>query len=145
MKIKKITDPAEYLRLLDNLERIWIDDNRLAGHVLPISKEGLATLANPQLLTWTYHCWSNEQLDSIFLGYAAFNPLFNKTAFCEMLWLSKSGNGVKLLKSALDFAKSYDMVIIGSVLSRDSFQLAKLYNKIGFKPDGLSWIKQNAK
>lgn len=141
--IKKITNPAEYLTLLDNLEKQWYFDNRNAGHVLPISKEGLASLANSQLLTWTYHCWSNEPLDSIFLGYSAFNPLFNKTTFCEMLWLSKAGYGMKLLKAALDFAKSSDILIMGSVAARNNEKLTNLYKKLGFALDGQSWVKQN--
>jgi len=141
--VRKILNPKDYLTLLDNLEKQWFFDNQNAGHVLPISKEGLATLANSQLLTWTYHCWSNEALDSIFLGYSAFNPLFNKTTFCEMLWLSKAGCGVKLLKAALDFAKSYDILIMGSVAARNNDKLKKLYQKLGFSLDGQSWVKQN--
>jgi hypothetical protein len=144
--VRKITNPAEYLTLLDNLEKQWFFDNQNAGHVLPISKEGLATLANSQLLTWNYHCWSNEALDSIFLGQSGFNPLFNRTAFQEMLWLSKTGYGVKLLKAALDFAKSYDTLIMGSVSARNNDKLKKLYQKLGLKQDGVCWLKlQNPK
>lgn len=140
--IKKITNPAEYLVLVENLDRIWLEDNQIVSHVLPISKEGLATLANTQLLTWTYHCWSNEALDSIFLGYSAFNPLFNKTCFCEMLWASKSGFGGRLLKVALDFAKSYDIVIFGSAKAQSNKKLEKLYKKLGFQEDSTCWIKK---
>ncbi len=139
--MRKILNPKDYLTLLDNLEKQWFFDNQNAGHVLPISKEGLATLANPQLLTWSYHCWSNEALDSIFLGYSAFNPLFNKTTFCEMLWLSKTGCGVKLLKAALDFAAKDDILIMGSVAARNNDKLKKIYQKLGFALDGQSWIK----
>lgn len=142
-RIRKITNPADYLSLLDNLEKQWLFDNQNAGHVLPISKQGLATLANSQLLTWTYHCWSNEALDSIFLGYSAFNPLFNKTTFCEMLWLSKTGCGVKLLKAALDFAAKDEILIMGSVAARNNDKLKKLYKNLGFSLDGQSWVKQN--
>lgn len=141
--VRKILNPKDYLTLLDNLEKQWFFDNQNAGHVIPISKEGLATLANPQLLTWSYHCWSNEALDSIFLGYSAFNPLFNKTTFCEMLWLSKTGCGVKLLKAALDFAAKDDILIMGSVATRNNDKLKKLYQKLGFALDGQSWVKQN--
>ena len=141
--MRKILNPKDYLTLLDNLDRQWLFDNKNAGHVLPISKEGLATLANPQLLTWSYHCWSNEALDSIFLGYSAFNPLFNKTTFCEMLWLSKTGCGVKLLKAALDFAAKDDILIMGSVATRNNDKLKKLYQKLGFALDGQSWVKQH--
>lgn len=141
--MRKILNPKDYLTLLDNLEKQWFFDNQNAGHVIPISKEGLATLANPQLLTWSYHCWSNEALDSIFLGYSAFNPLFNKTTFCEMLWLSKTGCGVKLLKAALDFAAKDDILIMGSVATRNNDKLKKLYQKLGFALDGQSWVKQH--
>ena len=137
--IKKITNPAEYLALLENLDQIFHDQS--AAHLAPISKEGLATLAVPQLLTWTYHCWSNEALDSIFLGQAGFNPLFNKTVFQDILWLSKSGYGMKLFKTALDFAKSYDIVIMGSVKAQNNKKLEKLYKKLGFQEDSSSWVK----
>ena len=140
--VRKVVNPADYLKLLDNLDRDWFSDNQTSGHILPISKEGLATLANNQLLTWTYHCWSNEALDSIFLGYSAFNPLFNRTTFCEILWLSKTGCGMKLLKAALDFAKSSDILIMGSVAARNNEKLTKLYQKLGLKQDGVCWLKQ---
>ena len=137
--IKKITNPIEYLTLLDNLDQIFHDQS--SAHAVPISRDGLATLAVPQLLTWTYHCWSNEALDSIFLGHLGFNPLFNKIVFQDILWLSKSGCGVELLKTALDFAKPYDIVIMGSVKAQNNKKLEKLYQKLGFREDSTSWVK----
>jgi hypothetical protein len=138
--VKKITNPSDYLGLLDNLDAIFHDQS--AAHAVPISREGLATLANVQLLTWTYHCWSNEALDSIFLAHAGFNPLFNKTVFQDVLWLSKSGYGLKLLKTALDFSRQYDIVIMGSVTAQNNKKLEKLYKKLGFREDSTCWIKQ---
>lgn len=60
-----------------------------------------------------------------------------------MLWLSKTGCGVKLLKTALDFARQYDIVIMGSVAARNNDKLKKLYQKLGFALDGQSWVKQH--
>lgn len=140
--VSKVTNPAEYLRLLDNLEPLWEGDNLDKGHAFPINKESLAQIANTQLLTWEYHVWSNDALDSIIIFHSGWNILFGKTMFQEILWLSKSGCGMKLLKTALSFARAqkYDLLMMGSVDKTDNPKLTRLYNKIKLQKDGEIWV-----
>lgn len=141
MNVRKITNPAEYLRLLDNLEALWEWENQNGGHVFPISKASLGQVATAQLLAWEYHVWSNDELDSIIMFHAGWNLLHGKTVFQEVIWLSKSGCGLKLLKAALDFAKNqrYDILVMGSVTKAPNLKLNKLYTKLKLQKDGEIW------
>ncbi len=140
-EIIKITNPADYLKLLDNLDSLWKFENENLGHVFPIDKKSLAQIANAQLLTWEYHVWSNRDLDSIIMFQSGWNILHGKTMFHEIIWLSKSGCGMKLLKAALDFAKNkeYDVIVMGS-LEKMPRKLNKLYKKLKLQKDGELWI-----
>ncbi len=137
-----MTDPRDYLTLLDNLEELWAEENVSKGHVLPISKEGLSKLATAQLLTWDYHVWATGDLKAGIIFKSGFSPLLNKTVFQEVLWLSKNGSGVKLLKTALDFGKNqgYDVLLMGSANKMADSRLEKLYNKLGLKKDSQLWV-----
>ena len=141
-RIIKITNPAEYLQLLDNLEPLWKDENLDRGHVFPINKDSLAQIANAQLLTWEYHIWSNSSLDSVIIFHSGWNILFGKTVFQEVLWLSKSHCGIKLLKTALSFARAqkYDLLMMGSADKMNNPKLTRLYNKIKLQKDGEIWM-----
>lgn len=140
--IKKITNPQEYLQLLDNLDSLWEEENKTRGHALKISKEGLSKLANPQLLTWEYHVWSTEKLDSIVMFCSAFNPLFNENVFQEMVWLAKNGGGIKLLNAARSFARSKGIKywILGASVRMADERLKKFYEKIGCVEDSVCYI-----
>jgi len=139
-----VTNPAEFLTLLDNLEPLWAGENTFGGHVFPINKSSLAQLANAQLLFWEYHVWSNDALDSIIMFHGGWNVLFGKTVFQEILWLSKSGYGVKLLKTALDFArqKEYDILMMGSANKMGNSRVQKFYTKLKLQKDGEIWMRQ---
>lgn len=139
---RKITNPTEYLHLLDNLERFWEEENKNKGHFLKISKEGLSKLANPSLLTFEYHVWSTEKLDSIAMFQSAFSPLFNETVFQEIIWLAKNGCGVKLLNAARNFARQKGIKhwILGASVRMADDRLKKFYQKIGCVEDSMSYI-----
>lgn len=140
--IKKITNPQEYLQLLDNLDSLWEEENKTSGHALKISKEGLSKLANPQLLTWEYHVWSTEKLDSIMMFYSAFNPLFNENVFQEVVWLAKNGGGIELLNAARSFARQKGIKhwILGASVRMADERLKKFYEKIGCVEDSVCYI-----
>lgn len=140
--IKKITNPQEYLRLLDNLESLWTSEDLERGHIFPFNKESLAQIANAQLLTWEYHVWSNLELDSIIIFHSGWNILFGKTVFQEILWASKSGYGIKLLKTALSFARvqKYDILAMGIAAKRNTPTLTRLYSKMKLQKDGEIWM-----
>lgn len=138
----KITNPSQYLQLLDNLEALWKGENKDSGHVLPISKEGLSKLANPQLLTWDYHVWSTEKLDCIAMFQSAYNPLFNETVFQEIIWLAKNGGGIKLLNAARNFARQKGIKhwILGASTKMRDERLKKFYQKIGCVEDSVCYV-----
>jgi len=141
VSIRKITNPQEYLKLLDNLEPLWEEENKTFAHSFKIEKSSLAQIATTQLLTWEYHVWSNEKLNSIIMFQRGWNILCGKIMFYEIIWLSKSGDGIKLLKMALDFARKeeYDLVVMGS-LEKMPRKLNKLYKKLNLKKDGELWV-----
>lgn len=138
----KITNPKDYLQLLDNLELLWAEENEKKGHALKISKEGLAKLANPQLLTWEYHVWSTEKLDSIAMFQSAFSPLFNEIVFQEVIWLAKNGGGIKLLNAARSFARSKGIKhwILGASVRMADDRLKKFYQKIACVEDSVCYV-----
>ena len=140
--IKKITNPQEYLQLLDNLDSLWEQENKTRGHALKISKEGLSKLANPQLLTWEYHVWSTEKLDSIVMFCSAFNPLFNEAVFQEVVWLAKNGGGIELLRAARRFARQKGIKhwILGASVKMADERLKKFYEKIGCVEDSVCYV-----
>lgn len=140
-EIFKVTNPADYLKLLDNLEQLWDFENENLGHIFKIDKASLAQIANPQLLTWQYHVWSNKNLDSIIMFQGGWNLLHGKKSFQEIIWLSKSNCGLKLLNAALDFAKNqqYDIVVMGSVAKAHNPKLDKIYQKLKLQKDGEIW------
>lgn len=104
----------------------------------------MAQIANAQLLTWEHHVWSNLALDSVVIFHSGWNVLFGKTVFQEILWLSKSGCGVKLLKTALSFARAqkYDILAMGSANKMNNPKLTWLYNKMKLQKDGEIWMGQ---
>ena len=142
MTPRKITNPTEYLQLLDNLDSLWEEENKTKGHALKISKEGLSKLANPQLLTWEYHVWSTEKLDSIAMFCSSFNPLFNEIVFQEIVWLAKNGGGIKLLNAARSFARQKGIKhwILGASVKMADERIKKFYEKIGCVEDSLCYV-----
>lgn len=144
--VVKVTNPAEYLKILDDLDDLFRSENVLIGHLLPIKKESLAGIANPQLLTWTYHVWANkngEKYDGLLIFVADNNVLFGETIWTEMLWLSKeSFSGTKMLKLALDFGKEkgYRYYAMGRTARNPKQNLTKFYNSRNLQKDGEIYI-----
>lgn len=144
--VVKVTNPAEYLKILDDLGELFLAENQLIGHLLPIKKESLAQIANAQLLTWTYHVWANkngEKYDGLLIFVADNNVLFGETIWTEMLWLSKeSFSGTKMLKLALDFGKEkgYRYYAMGRTARNPKQNLTKFYNSRNLQKDGEIYI-----
>lgn len=142
----KITNPTEYLRVLDDLDELFKVENSSIGHVLPIKKDSLAQIANAQLLTWTYHVWANksgEKYDGLLIFVADNSILFGEIIWTEMLWLSKeSFSGMKMLKTALDFGreKGYRHYAMGRTARNPKENLTKFYNSRNLQKDGEIYI-----
>ena len=121
-------------------------ENQTIGHLLPIKKESLAQIANPQLLTWTYHVWANkngEKYDGLLIFVADNNVLFGETIWTELLWLSKeSFSGTKMLKQALDFGKEkgYKYYAMGRTARNSKQSLTRFYNSRNLQKDGEIYI-----
>jgi len=144
--VVKATNPAEYLKILDDLGELFLAENQTIGHLLPIKKESLAQIANPQLLTWTYHVWANkngEKYDGLLIFVADNNVLFGETIWTELLWLSKeSFSGTKMLKQALDFGKEkgYKYYAMGRTARNSKQSLTRFYNSRNLQKDGEIYI-----
>ncbi len=141
--IRKVTNPADYLNLLDDLEKLWVAENISLGHVLPIKKSSLAQIANAQLLTWNYHVWASPNNDAAIIFSAENSLLFGEVMFQEILWLSKNPKlGMKLLKVAMDFARSkgWEYIIMGSSVRMNDGRLEKFYEKMGCVKDSECYI-----
>lgn len=144
--VVKATNPAEYLKILDDLGELFLAENQTIGHLLPIKKESLAQIANPQLLTWTYHVWANkngEKYDGLLIFVADNNVLFGETIWTELLWLSKeSFSGTKMLKQALDFGKEkgYKYYAMGRTARNPKENLTRFYNSRNLQKDGEIYI-----
>jgi hypothetical protein len=144
--IRKVTDPNDYLELIEALNVEWKFENEHSGHIVPISKSGLGQLANSQLLTWEYHVWAPQNNKGILICHGGFNPLFGAKMFQEILWLSKDKkSGYKMLKKALEFARKshYNLLVMGRVEKTVAAKkLLKLYRKLGLKKDSEIWMKK---
>lgn len=144
--VVKITNPTDYLKLLDDLDELFLAENQTIGHLLPIKKESLAQIANAQLLTWTYHVWANkngEKYDGLLIFVADNSVLFGEIIWTEMLWLSKeSFSGTKMLKQALDFGKEkgYQYYAMGKTARNPKENLTKFYNSRNLQKDGEIYI-----
>ncbi len=144
--VEKVTNPAEFLKLLDDLDELFLAENQTIGHLLPIKKESLAQIANPQLLTWTYHVWANksgEKYDGLLIFVADNNVLFGEIIWTELLWLSKeSFAGTKMLKQALDFGKEkgYKYYAMGRTARNPKQNLTRFYNSRNLQKDGEIYI-----
>lgn len=141
--IRKVTNPTDYLSLLDDLDSLWAVENVSAGHVLPIKKESLAQVANAQLLTWNYHVWASSNNDAAIMFSAENSLLFGEVIFQEIFWLSKNPKlGIKLLKVAMDFARSkgWEHIMLGSSVRMGDGRLEKFYKKMGLQKDSECYI-----
>lgn len=143
--VEKVTNPAEFLKLLDDLDELFLAENQTIGHALPIKKESLAQIANPQLLTWTYHVWANksgEKYNSLLIFQGGESPLFGVKIFYEILWLSKGNAGLKMLKQAKTFAKQngYTHYVMGRTVKNPDQRTKKLYKRLNLTLDSECYI-----
>jgi hypothetical protein len=141
--IRKVTNPQDYLNLLEALDTLWAAENISAGHVLKIKKESLAQVASAQLLTWNYHVWASSNNDAAIMFSADNSLLFGEVIFQEIFWLSKNPRlGIKLLNTAKTFAKSkgWKYIMMGSSVRMNDGRLEKFYEKIGCVKDSECYI-----
>ena len=148
--IKRITNPKEAEALAKDIREIFpsIDDNSIGHYFLEHNVDSiLEVFNNKQSLYCSCFVWANEEdskFDSIVVFLRDNNPKFGSEIFTEYLWLSKNPKiGFKLLKTAIDFARANNFEYISVSHTEKNPQkekLARLYEKLGFKKDCVSYI-----
>jgi hypothetical protein len=150
--IKKIVLIEELESLAKDFEEIFKEDNENFTHACGLKhdmKLMLTSFSHETLLTWHTHVWGHfngEKWDGIFAGILKKSEKFGKKMFEEYLWLSKNSNsGIKLYKTALDFAKSKKCEYISmNVVDAhpSSSKIKKIYTALGFQKDSETYIKK---
>jgi hypothetical protein len=142
--IKRILDPAELSKIADDLHDLFKDHDKEFGHqFLTHEKDSIVRgFANKHLLAWDVFIWANKENDKydaviIFINDKSIK--FGKAIFSEFLWLSRNPRaGFKLLKTGVNFAreKGFEYIMMSaSERNPQSFQLTRIYQKLGFKKD----------
>jgi hypothetical protein len=148
--IKRITNPEEAKVLSKDIRDIFTseDENDMGHYFLDHDVDSiLGVLNNKQSLFWNCFVWANEEdskFDSIIIFLRDNSPKFGVEIFTEYLWLSKNPKvGFKLLKTATEFARNNGFNYISMSHTEKNPQkekLSRLYNKLGFKKDCVSYI-----
>lgn len=147
--IKRILDPEEFVKLTDDINALFVDENVNAGHfLLEHDYESIKkAFANKFLLAWDVFVWANEnngKYDAVIIFINDKSVKFNTTIFTEFLWLSKNPKvGFKLLKMAVQFArdKEFKYILMSSVDKHPkSYKVRKIYQKLGFIKDTENYI-----
>jgi|TARA_R100000152_G_C6766873_1_gene191960 hypothetical protein len=148
--IKRILDPEEFKKLLDDLGDLFEFENKHQGHrLLKHDKEHIfRAFGKSKFLTWDFFVWGNLNSSNNFDAIIAFinnkNEKFGEEIFAEYLWLSKNPRaGRKLLATALNFArdKGFKYVMMSCVEAHPkSEKVARFYKRLGFIKDSETYI-----
>tara|TARA_R110001606_G_scaffold377197_1_gene536149 strand:+ start:803 stop:1261 length:459 start_codon:yes stop_codon:yes gene_type:complete len=148
--IKRILDPEEFKALLDDIDTLFKEENKVNGHALvEHNKEYIFNaFGNKSILAWDFFVWGHKNESNKFDAMIAFlnhkNEKFGKEIFSEYLWLSKNPRvGRKLLAKAISFAKEkeFEYVVMSCVEAHPkSKKVAHFYEKMGFIKDSETYI-----
>ena len=148
--IKRILDPEEFKKLLDDLGDLFEFENKHQGHrLLKHDKEHIfRAFGKSKFLTWDFFVWVNQNHDEKYDSIIAFvnhkNEKFGIETFSEYIWLSKNPRaGYKLLATAFKFAreKGFKHVTMSRVFAHPkSDKVANFYKKMGFIKDSETYI-----
>ncbi len=149
MKIKRIVNPAEFGRLIDDLNSLFLKENGDAGHQLLLHNAETikSSYGHPSILNWDVFTWGSET-DGVFDAGIIFfndkNAKFGTKIFTEFLWLSKNPRvGYKLFQTAMKFAKTqgFEYVSMSTVVKHPAHDRVKsFYEKMGFLKDSETYI-----
>ena len=148
--IKRVTNPQEFQRSVDNIFDLFRFENENEGHTfLKHDKEYIVNaFADERLLSWDFFVWVNldrgNKCDAMIAFLNHKNEKFGKEIFSEYIWLSKNPRvGYKLLATALKFAreKEFKYVTMSRVMAHPkSSKVARFYEKLGFVKDSETYI-----
>ena len=148
--IKRITNPEEFKKVIDDIEELFRDHDKEKGHALDLiqNKETIkSSFANKSLLAWDIFVWANDN-DGLFDATCIFindkSVKFGVGIFTEFLWVSKNPKvGFKLLKTAIKYARENKfkyVTLSTSAKNPNSPRYQRFYKKLGFAEDSTSFI-----
>jgi hypothetical protein len=148
--IKRITDPVEFKKALNEIFDLFEHENEHAGHqFLRHNKEYISkAFAHKQILAWDFFVWGNfnsqDKCDAIIAFVNHKSEKFGEEIFAEYIWLSSNPKmGYKLLATALRFAreKEFKYVTMNRVMGHPkSSKISRFYKKLGFLKDTETYI-----
>ena len=148
--IKRVVDPQEFRKLLDEIFILFDYEIKNQGHrLVKHDKDHIfKAFGNNSILTWDFFVWGNLNSSDKFDAVIAFvnhkNEKFGEEIFTEYIWLSKNPRmGQRLLGTALKFARDKDFkyVLMSCVAAHpNSDKVAKFYKKMGFLKDSETYI-----
>ena len=149
--IKRITNPSEFEKLIDDMYELFKKQDSVEGHaLLTHDPETIkANLSHTSILAWDFFVWGNLNGDK-FDAMIAFNKVrdakFNEEIFYEFLWLSKNPKvGYKLFKTAVDSARKSECkyIVMSTAVNNPSYPKVKsFYQKMGFLKDTETYISK---
>ena len=149
--IKKIVCAKDFEKVWRDLDLLFKKENSKYGHqFLNISAQSVIdSFAHDSLLNNSIHCWANFEngvADGTIMFADSIQPFLNKRIFIEYFWISANPQkSISLYKRAAAFAKEkkIEYIIMNCVENHPcSLKLKKTYQKLGFKKDSESYIKQ---
>tara|TARA_Y100000401_G_scaffold43599_1_gene33289 strand:- start:933 stop:1391 length:459 start_codon:yes stop_codon:yes gene_type:complete len=148
--IKRILDPKEFKKLLDEIFDLFDMENEEQGHaLLKHNKEYIFNaFSDKSILAWDFFVWGNLNNENKFDAVIAFlnnkNEKFGEEIFAEYIWLSKNPRvGQRLLGTAMKFAreKEFKYVMMSCVAAHPKARkVANFYEKMGFIKDSETYI-----
>jgi hypothetical protein len=147
--VKRILNPEEFNKLLDDIFELFDIENDTMGHVgLIHDKESIKkNLSNKAILAWDFFVWGNlcnEKFDGVIAFAKQRDVKFGVDIFNEFIWLSKNSKiGVKLFHQAIEFAKENNIhsVISHCVVKHPKHEkVCSFYEISGFNLDSKTYI-----
>lgn len=148
--IKRITDPDEFKKAINDLHVLFKHEDESFAHVLGLrhNKETIInSFSNSKILAFDVFVWGNKEdsgYDAIGIFVNDKSIKFGETILSEFLWLSKNPKaGFKILKAATKLAREKNIKYI-SLSSVENHPLSernkKFYEKLGFAKDSTTFI-----
>lgn len=150
--IKRITNVKDFFFVIDDISELFSSFDEAFGHQcgLTHSKDAVKNnFGNNMLLNHDVFVWANKtkgKYDSVCIFTRERSVRFGQEIFTQFLWLSKNANsGFKILKKAVDFARSNDFKYISMYNTKknpNSEKYKAFCEKLGFLEDSTNFISK---
>jgi len=149
--IKRITNPEEFKRMIDDIDELFYEENKTQGHAIDLiqDKESIKNaLGNAKLLSFDVIVFANEnehkKFDAVGIFLKDKNYKFGVNFLNEFLWVSKEPrSGFKIFKKAVALARKMDIKYVAlstSAKNPNTPKYEKFYKKLGFIKDSTVFI-----